>query len=123
MFKALAINADRLYTTRRKLIMPNTMSAKKALRQSKNKRAHNLMWKKRIKRSVKNIKKHLSEKGATADIIKKEEALLYKVVDKAAKSNVIHKNKANRIKSKVSQQITAHAKKSTTQSKSTKDKS
>lgn len=90
--------------------MANTTSAKKALRQSHRKRLHNLLWKSRIKDVSKNIKRYLNEKNTDIDILKKEEALLYKVVDKAAKNKVIHKNKAGRIKSRVSKQIAAHEK-------------
>ena len=90
--------------------MPNTRSASKALRQSKSKRSQNLFWKTKIRDSIKEIKKHLGSSSLDIGIIKKEEVMLYKVVDKAAKNNVIHKNKAKRIKSKVSKQIAAHEK-------------
>jgi small subunit ribosomal protein S20 len=88
--------------------MPNTTSAKKALRQSNRKRAHNLYWKRRVRSVLKNLKKQIQDKSSSIDIIKKEESLLYKVVDKAAKENVIHKNKAKRIKSSISKQVSAH---------------
>lgn len=88
--------------------MPNTMSAKKALRQSDRKRAHNNFWKKRIRDVVKTINKQLDSTGADLAIIKKDESTLYKVVDKAARNNVIHKNKAKRIKSRISKKISAH---------------
>jgi small subunit ribosomal protein S20 len=93
--------------------MANTKSAKKALRQSIKRKESNLLWKKRIKDVLKTIKKHLEESTLNTDIIKKEESLFYKVVDKAAKNNVFHKNKANRIKARVSKNISAHAKDTT----------
>jgi len=45
--------------------MPNTMSSKKALRQSRRKRSHNLFWKNRVKIVVKDLKDSLQTKGAT----------------------------------------------------------
>lgn len=108
--------------------MPNTRSAKKALRQSKSKQTTNIFWKKRIREVVKEIKKQLKTKGTSVDIIKQEEKKLYKVVDKAAKNNVIHKNKAKRIKSSLSKKIAVHeksasGKKETQKSKPGKGKS
>lgn len=72
--------------------MPIITSAKKALRQSKKKYLSNLK-KKLILKSL--VKKAIKSKA------KKDLSLLYSVVDKAAKSGVIHKNKAKRLKSKL----------------------
>lgn len=79
--------------------MPKTKSAKKALRQSKRKRLHNLFHKERIKKTFKEIKKLLSEK-------KVEEAknllpTLFKFLDKAVKEKVLKKNTAARKKSQI----------------------
>ena len=78
--------------------MPITQSAKKALRQSIRRRARNLTRSNAYKTAVKQLKKAVS--------ISKEEArkLLpkaYKAIDKAAKTGVIKKNKAARLKSGV----------------------
>ncbi|HXK52606.1 30S ribosomal protein S20 [Candidatus Nomurabacteria bacterium] len=89
--------------------MANTQSAKKAVRSSAKKRLHNIFWKTKIKASVKAIEKLLSTNTKELDIIKEQERVLYKVVDKAAKNNVIHKNKAARIKSKISKKVSANA--------------
>lgn len=80
--------------------MPITKSAKKALRQSKKRRIRNL---RRIN-AYKNILKEF-KKLATSG--KKDQAVkllpkVYKVLDKAAKSGVIKKNKASRLKSRSS---------------------
>lgn len=90
-------------------VMPNTSSAKKALKQSKKKRQHNLFWKRRIRNMVKNIRRQLADGSVNADIIKKKESLLYKIIDKAAKNDVIKKNKASRLKSKVAKELSAYA--------------
>lgn len=77
--------------------MPITASAKKALRQSLRRKARNL----RRKNSYKNTLKELKSLVAAG---KKDEAIkllpkTYKALDKAAKTNVIKKNKAARLKS------------------------
>ncbi|OGC48064.1 hypothetical protein A2W32_05545 [candidate division WWE3 bacterium RBG_16_37_10] len=92
--------------------MPNTMSAAKALRQSNKKRQHNLYWKKRISDVRKQISHLLQTKNLNADILNKELSLLAKALDKAAKEKVIHKNKANRLKSRYARKITVQLKKS-----------
>ena len=78
--------------------MPITASAKKALRQSIRRRARNLTRTNAYKSAVKQLKK--------AAVLGKEEArkLLpkaYKAIDKAAKTGVIKKNKAARLKAGV----------------------
>ncbi len=87
-------------------VMANTMSAKKNIRSSARKKAHNQMWKNRVKDSAKNIKDDLAKKITTNDLVKKLQ-LLRKAVDKAAKNKVIHKNRANRLKSKYARKISA----------------
>lgn len=84
--------------------MPVTKSAKKAMRKSKRKRKENLIWKKKMKDIEKKIKKLLKERKNTE--AKKLIPQLYKVFDKAAKNNVIKKNKAARKKSRLARLIT-----------------
>ena len=77
--------------------MPITQSAKKALRQSVRRKARNLGRANAYKSAVKELKK-LALKGQT----KETQNLLskvYKALDKAAKTGVIKKNKAARLKS------------------------
>ena len=79
--------------------MPITQSAKKALRQSIRRRERNVKKKTDLKSVIKQYKKLIEEK-------KKEEAwqqlsLVYKKLDKAAKTNLIKKNKAARLKSRL----------------------
>ena len=88
--------------------MPNTKSAKKALRQSNSKAEHNMFWKRRVYTMKKTLLKTLQTKDANADILNEEYKALQKVVDKASKEKVIHKNKANRIKSRFAKKIAAH---------------
>jgi len=88
--------------------MPITKAAQKALRQSKKHREKNLQRKKAMKEAVKNIKNLLDKN-------KKKEALkmlpeTYKTIDKAAKTNIIKKNTANRKKSRLTKMINKYTK-------------
>ena len=79
--------------------MPITKSAKKALRQSKRRRVRNLVKKSKYRALVKEFKKAIADKKFT-----EAKAILpkvYKSLDKAAKVNVIRKNKASRLKSRL----------------------
>jgi len=87
--------------------MPNTKSAKKAVRSSLRKRQFNNYWKNKVKESVKSIKSNVENKKVDVDILNKELMALQKILDKAAKNKVIHKNKANRLKSRYAKRITA----------------
>lgn len=83
--------------------MPKKKAAKKHLRQSEKRRIRNLKYKKEIKRKIKEFKKLIAER-------KKEEAKsllpkIYKILDKAAKVNVIKKGKAARLKSKLTKAL------------------
>ncbi|SRR5258708_37165008 len=83
--------------------MPITTSAKKALRQNKTRHARNVIRKVAYKKAVLNFRKLVAAK-------KMEEAhtslaLAFKALDKAAKTKVIEKNKASRLKSRLAQLI------------------
>lgn len=84
--------------------MPITSSAKKAVRNSKNKRVFNLRKSSKMKSVIKEIKQLVSQKKA-----KEAMALLpkaYKAIDKAEKmGGIIKKNNANRKKSRLAQAI------------------
>lgn len=72
--------------------MPITKSAKKKLRKDKKREAENLKLKKAYKKTVKNTKKNPNKKNLSESS---------KVLDKAAKKGIIHKNKAARLKSRL----------------------
>lgn len=80
--------------------MPITASAKKALRQSIRRRADNLRRSNAYKLAVKELKK-LASAGQTKEA-QNQLAKTYQAVDKAAKTGVIKKNKAARLKSAAS---------------------
>jgi len=105
--------------------MPITKSAKKALRQSKKRRARNIQKKEIIKKLLKEMKRLVSstsEKKVKEDkssfpaslsrnessAIEEAKKLLpqvYKLLDKAAKTGLIKKNAAARKKSRITKLI------------------
>ncbi|KKW21779.1 MAG: 30S ribosomal protein S20 [Parcubacteria group bacterium GW2011_GWB1_52_7] len=89
--------------------MPITKSAKKALRQSKRRRAGNLAKKTAYKVAVKKVRA-LVLAGDKKEI-QSALSLAYKTLDKAAKTNVIAKNKAARLKSRLAKLIRLRASK------------
>ena len=79
--------------------MPITASAKKAFRQNRTRRARNARKRVAYKKAVTDYRKLTAAKKA-------EEAraaliTVYKALDKAAKTGVIKKNKADRLKSRL----------------------
>ena len=83
--------------------MPITKTAIKALRQSGRRHARNLVKSNAYKKIVKDIKR-LVAAGKQSDAQKLLSGL-YAAVDKAAKTNVIKKNKASRIKSRMTKKL------------------
>lgn len=83
--------------------MPITKSAKKALRQNVKRRARNLIYKRKIKDLVKEVKSLVSEKKI--EEAKKLLPQIYKIFDKAAKVGVLKKNTASRKKSRITKLI------------------
>lgn len=79
--------------------MPITQSAKKALRQSVRRRRQNLKHKEAYTDAAKAIKKMVAA-GKTSDA-KDALSRLYQALDKAAKTRAISKNKASRLKSRL----------------------
>jgi len=83
--------------------MPITKSAKKALRKSLKNRGRNYSR----RRTVRKLKKDYSISLTSGDKKLSAEKLqkLYKAIDKATKRNIIHKNKANRLKSSLAKKL------------------
>lgn len=83
--------------------MPNIKSSIKDLRKNKRKAVYNSRLKNRIKKSVKRFQ-DLVKEGNNNDA-EKSLKQTYKVLDKAAKKNVIKKGKASRKKSRLTIQL------------------
>ena len=86
--------------------MPNTKSAEKALRQNRKNRARNLARKSAYKDIVKEFRKTAPTDPKTAAGMM---AKLQQQLDKAAKTGVIKKNKASRLKSKAAKLLAKSA--------------
>ena len=83
--------------------MPITTSAKKALRQNVTRHKRNVIRKEDYKKQVTSFRKLvLAKKFEDAA---KALPMVFKSLDKAAKGKVIEKNKASRLKSRLSQLI------------------
>lgn len=82
--------------------MPITRSAKKALRQSLRRRARNILRKDAYRAAVRDFKRAVESK--TGDM-KALQARLYKALDKAAKTRAISRNKASRLKSRLTKSL------------------
>lgn len=85
--------------------MPNTKSAIKALRQSKTRQARNLGKKTAFKSAVKEFRRLIA--AGKFDEAKQLLPKVYQKLDKAAKTGVIKKNKAARLKSKTAHLLNA----------------
>jgi len=83
--------------------MPNLKTSIKDLRSTKRKTVYNDRLRKRVKKSIKNFQNTLNvgEEEKAKKVLKN----VYKVLDKAAKKNVINKGKASRKKSRLAVQL------------------
>ena len=79
--------------------MPQRRTSKKDLRQNKKRHQRNLVIKQSVKEAIKKLKKVTDSK----DVSTREKALtnVYKILDKAASKNIMHRNKASRKKSRL----------------------
>lgn len=76
--------------------MPQTKSAKKALRQERRRRAINTIVRQKLKKAVKASRKAGEQKSFI---------LASSLLDRAAKKGIIHKRKAARLKSRLAKLV------------------
>ena len=89
--------------------MPQSKSAKKALRQSEKRRRLNLRYKRKMKELIKELRTLIKEgKKAAAEKLLPQ---VYKAIDKAAKKNIIKKGNAARKKSRLTMALNKIGKK------------
>lgn len=74
--------------------MANHPSALKRIRQNETRKVHNRYYQKSVRNAVRKFRTLESKKEATEQLPK-----LFAMIDKLAKRNMIHKNKAANIKS------------------------
>ncbi len=82
--------------------MANHKSAIKRIRQSEKKRVHNKYYHKTTRNAVRRLRL-LNDKNEAADKLVAVSSML----DKLAKRNIIHKNKASNLKSKLAKFVNA----------------
>jgi len=80
--------------------MANHQSAKKRIRQIEKRRVHNKYYAKSARNAVKQLR-DASEKEVAQELFPKVVSML----DKLAKRNIIHKNKAANLKSKLASHV------------------
>ncbi len=82
--------------------MANHKSAKKRIRSSEVKRVLNRYQAKTTRSAVKNLRTSKDKEEATEKLPK-----IISMLDKLAKKNIIHKNKASNLKSKLTKTVSA----------------
>lgn len=82
--------------------MANHKSAKKRIRQIAKKRLHNRYYKKTTRNAIKKLRL-TTEKAAAEELLPKVTSM----VDRLAKRNIWHKNKASNLKSKLTKHVNA----------------
>ncbi len=82
--------------------MANHKSAKKRARQDEKKRLHNRFYKKTTRTAIKALR-DLEDKAEAEKFLPK----VCSLVDRLAKNNMIHKNKASNLKSKLTKHVNA----------------
>ncbi len=76
--------------------MPNIKSAIKKVRKDSKREKANMAYKNTMKQMLKNMSKIKGKDKKDSDV-----SGAYKIIDKAVKKGIIHKNKAARLKSQV----------------------
>lgn len=82
--------------------MANHKSAIKRIRANNTKRLHNRYYAKTTRNAIKKLRGATDKKEATTMLPK-----VVAMLDKLAKKNVIHKNKASNLKSKLTKKVNA----------------
>jgi small subunit ribosomal protein S20 len=80
--------------------MPNHKSAEKRVRQAEKRKLHNKYYAKTMRNAVKRLRNTTDKQEA-----EKKLPEVVAMVDKLAKMNVIHKNKASNLKSKLTKHV------------------
>lgn len=82
--------------------MANHKSSKKRMRQDAVKRVHNRYYKKTTRTAIKNLR-DLTDKKEAEKVLPK----VISMIDRLAKHNQIHKNKAGNLKGKLTKMVSA----------------
>jgi small subunit ribosomal protein S20 len=80
--------------------MANNKSALKRIRQNEKRRLHNKYYAKMTRSAIKKLRNETDKEEAT-----KKLPSVFSLIDRLAKKNVIHKNKASNLKSKLTVKV------------------
>ena len=80
--------------------MAHHLSAKKRIRQSEQRRVHNRYYARSTRNAIKELR-NTKEKKAAEEMLPKVTSML----DRLAKKNIIHRNKAANLKSKLTNHV------------------
>ncbi|MGM0496937.1 MAG: 30S ribosomal protein S20 [Bacteroidota bacterium] len=80
--------------------MPNHRSAEKRVRQAEKRKQHNKYYAKTMRNAVKKLRNTTDKQEA-----EKQLPEVIAMIDKIAKMNIIHKNKASNLKSKLTKHV------------------
>ncbi|MFW5755211.1 MAG: 30S ribosomal protein S20 [Tangfeifania sp.] len=80
--------------------MANHKSALKRIRQNEKRRVHNKYYAKTTRNAIKDLRNETDKEEAVKSFPK-----VVSMIDKLAKKNIIHKNKAANLKSKLASQL------------------
>jgi len=85
--------------------MANIASARKRARQAEKRRSHNMSLRTTVRSAIKNVKKAIAagDKSAAERALQQSQG----VIDRIASKGVLHRNAANRNKSRLSRAIKA----------------
>ncbi|MFV0238004.1 MAG: 30S ribosomal protein S20 [Flavobacteriales bacterium] len=82
--------------------MANHKSALKRIRQSETRRLRNRFYHKSTRTAIKNLREEEDKKSAEEQFPK-----VVSMIDRLTKKNIIHKNKASNLKSKLAKKVAA----------------
>lgn len=82
--------------------MANHQSALKRIRQNEKRRTHNKYYAKTMRNALRNFRALSDKKEAEENVSK-----LTSLIDQLVKKNIIHKNKAANLKSKMAKQVSS----------------
>ena len=83
--------------------MPNIKSAKKRVLTNKRKEDENILVESRMKNSIKKLEKTIKE--GNGEVANTELVSTLKNIDKAQNINIVKKNKASRLKSRLTKSV------------------
>jgi small subunit ribosomal protein S20 len=84
--------------------MANHKSSIKRIRQTEKRRLHNRYYAKTMRNAIKKLRSTEDKKTATEQLTS-----VLSIIDKNAKRNIIHKNKAGNLKSKLTKHVNSLA--------------